>query len=581
MTRFFVAVVFAITLGLRAVSAQQAGEQGVWVQIEAQPSLAQARERAQAYAGVLADVNGFALRGNWHAIVLGPYTREDAERVLSVYRAEGQIPRDSYITFTRSLGAQFWPEGGTATTLPARTAPVDPVTPQQEVGLTPTPQPSDETPAEARRSERLLSAQERRDLQTALQGAGFYNSSIDGAFGAGTRRSMSAWQAANGFEATGILTTAQRRTLMDQYNAPLTSVGMAPRQDDKAAIAMDLPLGAVAFDRYAPPFAHYTATSDLGARVLLISQPGDRATLFGLYDIMQTLEIVPLDGPRQRSKDSFTIEGRGNGIVSYTQADLKNGEIKGFSLIWPEGDDARRARVLAAMKASFRRTEGVLDPAEGTGAQQSVDLVSGLEIRKPRLSRSGFYIDGSGTVLTAAEAVQGCTRITLDRSYQADVVSEDAGLGVAVLKPAEPLAPMAVAQLLPTEPRLQSQVSVSGYSYEGALGAPTLTFGILSDLRGLRGETELARLALAPQAGDVGGPIFDTAGSVVGMLLPDPKTDQVLPRNVSFAADAEALRQFLQATGLNAQNSAESTEITPGELNRRASGMTVLVSCWD
>ena len=37
-----------------------------------------------------------------------------------------------------------------------------------------------------------------------------------------------------------------------------------------------------------------------GVRVLLISQSGDQGTLFGLYDIMQTLEIVPMEGPRDR-----------------------------------------------------------------------------------------------------------------------------------------------------------------------------------------------------------------------------------------------------------------------------------------
>ena len=94
-------------------------------------------------------------------------------------------------------------------------------------------------------------------------------------------------------------------------------------------------------------------------------------------------------------------------------------------------------------------------------------------------------------------------------------------------------------------------------------------------------ETELTRLALAPQAGDAGGPVFDAGGSVVGMLLPDPETGQRLPRDVSFAADAEALSQVLEAAGLNARNGTDNAPISPDELSRRASGMTVLVSCWD
>jgi peptidoglycan hydrolase-like protein with peptidoglycan-binding domain len=79
----------------------------------------------------------------------------------------------------------------------------------------------DETLAEARASEAALDRGEREMLQIALKWAGFYNSSIDGAFGRGTRASMSAWQDANGYTNTGVLTTLQRADLLAQYNAVL------------------------------------------------------------------------------------------------------------------------------------------------------------------------------------------------------------------------------------------------------------------------------------------------------------------------------------------------------------------------
>ncbi|WP_171178741.1 serine protease [Ruegeria sp. HKCCD8929] len=579
MTRVFSTIAFFLFFGLRAAFAQQ-GE-AMWVQIEAHPSLREAQARAQIYSNALADVNGFRLGQGWYAIVLGPYARPDAEQVLRVYRAERQIPQDSFLARSNSLGQQFWPIGANILNRGVVAPPVQPAPEQPQATVQTPAQPSDETPAEARQSERLLTADERKGLQTALQAAGFYNSAIDGAFGRGTRRSMADWQQFNGFEATGILTTQQRKVLMDEYNAPLISAGMQRRSDTETGIEIDLPLAVTRFDRYEAPFAHFESSSDIGAQVLLISQEGSAATLRGLYDVMQTLEIVPLDGPRNRAKNSFTLEGRGNGIVSYTEAALKDGEIKGFTLVWPKGDEARRTRVLAAMKASFSRIEGVLDAGAGANAEQRVDLVSGLAIRKPRLSRSGFYVDGEGAVATVAEAVEGCTRITLDREHEAQVISTDADLGVALLRPTDALSPMAVAQLTTTEPRLQSEVTLSGYSYEGVLGAPTLTYGTLADVRGLGGEAELARLALAAQEGDAGGPVFDAGGSVLGMLLATPKTGQDLPGDVSFAADAAALTDLLSSAGLSAQESPGGEPVSPDELNRRAQGMTVLVSCWD
>ncbi|NIZ14924.1 trypsin-like peptidase domain-containing protein [Phaeobacter sp. HF9A] len=582
---------WALTVCLLALpgqsQAQQSSADGVWIQVAARSSLREAQDEARSLAARLPDVSGYALGGGWYGIVIGPYARQDAEQVLRVYRSEGQIPRDSFITFASNLRSRFYPVGAEAETTPA--APVTPPaaeTAQPAEDATDTPLQTtlpDETPAEARRSEAALSREERMELQVALKAAGFYTSGIDGAFGRGTRASMSDWQAARGYEPTGVLTTMQRQALMDEYNAPLISTGMASYTDSRAGITMDLPLGEVAFSRYEPPFAHFDAKGNLGARVLLISQPGDRRTLYGLYDIMQTLAIVPLEGPRQRSDDRFTLEGRNSQIVSYTEARLDNGEIKGFTLVWPAGDEARRSRVLAAMQASFTRLDGVLDPSAGVDETQSIDLVSGLEIRKPRLSRSGFYVTGDGVVVTTADVVNSCSRVTIDRDVSADVLLSDAEAGIAVLKPAQALAPMATAPLAANAPRLRSALAVSGFSYGGVLGAPSLTWGSLSDLKGLQGEDYLARLELTAQAGDAGGPLLDKQGTVHGMLLPESTDGPTLPQGVRFALKGEVIRMALDKAGvvLPATEAAATGDLPISLLQKEATGLTTLVNCWD
>ncbi len=600
-------LIAALVLSLQALAiglvvpaqAQQNTQETVWIQVAARPSLASASAEARAIAARLPDVAGFSLGGGWYGVLIGPYTREDANRVLQVYRSEGQIPRDSFIAFPANLRTQFYPLGEDAAQTNA--APADPA-PQNpdatatapaspEVGQSPDTAPlaiadpapalPDETPAQARRSESLLSRDERKDLQVALKAAGFYTSAIDGAFGRGTRASMSDWQVSNGHEATGVLTTAQRQALMDDYNAPLISVGMRRITDEQAGISLEIPAAEVGFARYEPPFAHYDSSGDLGLRVLLISQRGDKRTLYGLYDIMQTLEIVPLEGPRQRSGDSFTLEGRNSRFTSFTQASLKNGEIKGFTLIWPANDEARRARVLAAMQDSFERRDGVLDDAAGADIQQNIDLLSGLEIRKPKMSRSGFFVSTDGAVVTTSDVVQGCTRVTLDHGYTAEVLARDSKNGLAILRPAQALAPMAVAELSGHSPRLQSDIAVSGFSYEGVLGAPSLTWGKLADVKSLDGNTDIARLELTAQSGDAGGPVVDASGAVLGMLLPQAANDRQLPDGVSFAVNAAAIRSALDSAGLSAKTQPAGSDLTNQALTRRATGMTVLVSCWD
>lgn len=583
MIRLISAVFLTIFLSSQAVTAQQ---NIAWVQIEAQPSLAQAQERIRAYAARLPDVNGFSLGGGWYGIALGPYTREDANRVLQVYRAEREVPGDAFIAFSSSFRQQFWPVGANipslsdaaeaqnAQALQQASVQVDQPAPEPVV------KPADETPREARESEAALNREERMHLQVMLQWAGFYDSAIDGAFGRGTRGSMAGWQEAAGFEPTGILTTQQRAELSRQYNAILDGLDLKTVADETAGIELMIPTGVVAFARYNPPFAHFEASGAVPAKVLLISQKGNQDTLFGLYDIMQTLEIVPETGPRERDRDSFVLTGENAETISYTEARLQGGVIKGFTLLWPAGDEERRTRLLGEMRNSFKRLDGVMDSAVGIDEAQSIDLVSGLEIRRPKLSRSGFYVDGQGTVVTTAEAVEGCERITLDNEYEARILTSDAAAGIAVLRAQEALVPPSVASLRQGDPRLQSEVAVSGYSYEGVLGAPTLTFGTLSDIKGLQGESHLRRLALAATPGDAGGPVFDASGAVMGMLLPPQSGARQLPDDVSFAANTDAIRAVLQRAGVTVGNAAALGQLAPEDLSQVANGMTVLVSCW-
>lgn len=597
MKRLILSVVMLIgMIGGWAGPIQAQSEEAVWVQVEAQPSLAQARERARDYAAALPDVNGFSLGGGWYGIALGPYQPDDARQVLRVYRNEGQIPRDSFIAYSSSFRQQFWPVGTNLldlpTPAPAPEAATEPQTSSDAAGASDEPSDDtaalaepeiavpDETPAQARASERELTRAEREQLQIALQWAGYYQAAIDGAFGRGTRRSMADWQDANNHEVTGILTTAQRAELLGQYNAILDGLGMETVTDRTAGIEVIMPTEVVSFTKYSPPFAHYDSSGDIDARVLLISQEGDRNTLFGLYDIMQTLEIVPATGPRERDGDSFTLIGEGATFISHSEAWLDSGQIKGFTLIWPAGDEERRRRVLGEMRGSFTRLDGVMDPAAGNDAPD-IDLVSGLEIRRPKISRSGFFFDYSGHVATTSEVVDSCERITLDSQTEADVLTVDSEAGIAILKARETLAPPEIASLSARVPRLQSEVAVAGFSYEGTLSAPTLTYGRLADIKGLSGETRLKRLVLNALPGDAGGPVFDDSGAVLGMLLPDPVGDKQLPDEVSFAVDAETIRSVVEAAGLSAEAAERAGRIAPEDLTNEAQGLTVLVSCWD
>ena len=192
-----------------------------------------------------------------------------------------------------------------------------------------------------------------------------------------------------------------------------------------------------------------------------------------------------------------------------------------------------------------------------------------------------MFIDGEGAVLTTAEAVRQCGRITLNEETEAVVSAEDSALGLALLTPQQSLAPLSVARLAIAEPRIQSDVALAGFSFGGILAAPSVTFGTLADLKGLDGDARVQRLAIANEPGDAGGPVFDASGAVLGMLLDQPSGARQLPPDVAFAADAPVLAEFLSANGVTPAAADPGEAMAPEDLTLLAADLTVLVSCWN
>ncbi|SOC04921.1 trypsin-like peptidase domain-containing protein [Rhodobacter maris] len=585
-------------LGLAVViCAGQAGAEAAWVQIQALPTLDQAESRLRELSTGFPDIAGFALAGGWYGIALGPYpSPEAAQSALATMRAQGQIPGDSYVADPKTFRNQFWPVGANLAAPQVPMTP-SPETPAETTAETATPAPLPQSPApealsapaepvetlaESRQFEAALSLEGRMEIQSALQWLGLYAGGIDGAFGAGTRGSISAWQDTQGVEPTGVLSSAQQAHLLETVAQDRASLGITPVDEVRAGIAIDLPLGLVEFDHYDPPFVHYRAKGASGVQVLLISEPGDQNALFGLYDAMQTLEIVPQNGPRERSNSGFKIIGEDARRHSVTEVGLSKGLIKGFTIVYPATEEARMVRVVAAMRASFRPVgESALDPTLGQPmAVGRADLIGGLDTRHPEFARSGFFINQAGAVLTAAAGLGQCGRVTIE-GLPARVAFKDAGLGIAVLTPEAKLAPPAVAAFETESPRPGTTITVAGYSYPEALSAPVLNFGTLSDLSGLAGEESLARLAVTTLPGDAGGPVLDPTGAVAGLVLPhDGDASRLLPAEMTVAVQTAALVPVLAEAGFAPHAAENANALAAEDIAARAQGFTVQVECW-
>ena len=86
-------------------------DDSLWIQIEAQPSLLEAEDRARAYSVRLPNVHAFSLGSGWYAVAIGPYTQDEVELEYQDLRNRLEVPFDSFIATGDNYRQKVWPIG--------------------------------------------------------------------------------------------------------------------------------------------------------------------------------------------------------------------------------------------------------------------------------------------------------------------------------------------------------------------------------------------------------------------------------------------------------------------------------------
>ena len=564
-----------------------------WIQIEAQPSRLEVETRARIYAEEFPDIQAHSIGSGWYAITLGPLPEDQADLRMTELRARAAIPRDSFLATGTNYRQRIYPfDPAPAAVTPEKTVEVEAA--QEETtrtsfaeneenaaSLQTTPEPSssgpDETLSEARAGEALLSREEKMDLQRYLQWAGYYNSTIDASFGRGTRQSMAAWQADNGHEGTGVLTTAQRSKLRAQYFAIFDDLGLETHRDLEAGISIDLPKDVVAFDAYAAPLAHFKSRDTSSpTHVFLISAAGNPSDLAALYRVLPTLSIVPMNIEKSLNKDRFEIRGAGSKTRAYITASHKGDEIKGFGLIWPNQNGEQFDRLVAHMLVSFETFSGTLDPSLSV-AINDPETEFGVAIRKPAFVKSAVFVSDQGHAVTDTSDLEQCDALTISGTHDAEIIARSE-TGAGLISPTSDLTPISYANLgYPV--RKGDRMFLSSYPFGGRLVLASLTETTIAETADLSGNTEKFRLDLLAEPGDFGGALLDRSGNLAGILVSQNNTGRVLPNNVNFAASAAVLADMMASVGLRL-GAAQSRRLDDVAMISSAQNMLTPIECW-
>ncbi len=234
--------------------------------------------------------------------------------------------------------------------------------------------------------------------------------------------------------------------------------------------------------------------------------------------------------------------------------------------------------------SSFRSNGAkVLDPGQVRLSEAVQNgLVAGLHVRRPTANQSGLFVTADGAAVTSAAGLAQCGRLTLERDTPAKIAASDPRSGLVLLMPDVPIAPMAYATLAAHLPQKGAQVSAVGWSYGGRLPQPVVNPGILDDTQGLDGSSDKIRLALNILPGDVGGPVMDGSGAVIGLVLPAVANGAALPKGVAQAETATAILKLMDEAQLQPSLAMPGKmPVSPDALNRQGVAMTTLVGCWE
>jgi S1-C subfamily serine protease len=223
---------------------------------------------------------------------------------------------------------------------------------------------------------------------------------------------------------------------------------------------------------------------------------------------------------------------------------------------------------------------GGFEEASGTAQKPGVSLSP---------SGSGFAINAEGWVLTAQQVVQGCSSVSVFDAAKslrhATVVASDPAAGLALLKCDRGFT--AAARFREgSGARVGESVTALGFPLPGVQAGEAGVFsGTVSALSGLRNNSSQLQISAPVQAGNSGGPVLDTSGNVIGVVV--PWFDAIkfagvaadIPQDANFAIKGEFAQIFLQAQGTEFQAAPSGASLPKDEIADRARAFTVRVEC--
>jgi len=201
-------------------------------------------------------------------------------------------------------------------------------------------------------------------------------------------------------------------------------------------------------------------------------------------------------------------------------------------------------------------------------------------------SGTGFYITTEGHIVTNAHVVDGCAKLSLPNGTVLTLVDVDSGSDLALVQNRVSSSPKALALRAGRGVRLAEDIIVAGYPLTELLSSGlNVTTGTVSSLAGPRDDRRRIQITAPVQPGNSGGPLLDSSGNVVGVVV--SKLDALavveltgdIPQNVNFAVSLGTLQAFLDANNIAYKTQSSEFTLSNADIAEMARSATVQVQC--
>ena len=233
---------------------------------------------------------------------------------------------------------------------------------------------------------------------------------------------------------------------------------------------------------------------------------------------------------------------------------------------------------LARVRLASMRPEG--GPQQTDGPEKSTPP-------EPEGNRfgTGFVVSSQGHILTNNHVVAGCRALTTREGKPLHVLSRNASSDLALLQADFAPSSVAVFRAGPS-PKLGDSVVAFGFPLPGLLSSDgNVSAGILSATSGLQNDVRFVQISAPVQPGNSGGPLFDTSGHVIGVVV--AKLDAIrvaqatgdVPQNVNFAVHWSEVRAFLEEAGVPYQKETSQHATSTRNIAAAATRIAVQIEC--